>query len=218
MLKVKKEQERRNIGNKYDPPFLFFIPPDKIQLKPSVVIISEILMVFFFCSGNGRAAVLFGSTWHMLQAAPRIKLEDLYNFSQHGPSRGEASSPSSDLEKQHSWASGRLHTTMSMSTACRPALAAGGNRGAACSQQHILSERWAGSSDPAQAPQLPAKAALSEHDAAAFLHGDKHTGNWHYLMTQQRAKSGQPNRATHSYGSKGVNSGELTQDVLALLS
>lgn len=66
---------------------------------------------------------------------------------------------------------------MSMSTARRPASAAGENRRSAHSQQHILSECWAGCSDPAQASQLPAKVALFEHITAAYPHGDKHTGN-----------------------------------------
>lgn len=41
---------------------LVFIPPDKRQLKPSVIIMNEILIVLFSSSVTGRAVVLFGST------------------------------------------------------------------------------------------------------------------------------------------------------------
>lgn len=101
----------------------------------------EILTVFLFSWGNARAVVLFGSTWQTLQeATPRIKLEDLYNFSQHSPSRGEASSPPFDLEKQNSWASGRLHTPTSTSTACRPALTASAEH--RCSMLSAACPQW----------------------------------------------------------------------------
>lgn len=181
----------------------------------------EILIVFFFCSGNDRAAVLFGSTWQVLQATPRIKLEDLYNFSQHSPSRGEASSPFSDLEKQHSWASGRLHTTMSMSTACRPALAAGENRGAARSQQHVLGERWAGCLDPAQASQLPVQKELCLSTLQQPTHTvtntqETDTALWH--RKGQNLDNPTERQEACSYGGKGENSAELTQDTQALLS
>lgn len=89
-----------------------------------------------------------------------------------------------------------------MSTACRPALAARENRGAARSQQHVLSKCLAGCSDPAQASQLPGKVALFEHIIAAYPHSDKHTENCHNFMTQERAKSGQSNRETRGVEAK----------------